>query len=235
MDQQGEVKLFLVIFAPPINHRHLGVSDFSVTNFASCGWYRTILLEFRTKSHNKLSTLNRLMNDEELIPMFRRQCIITVADDLIDPSGFNLKNVPDRLYRVFAPAFPEERHQLCCVLSPDDSAILYHMVGVRHEAFGVIGEEYLFIRAYRVGHTLDLDLVLVVVEAQIKGGAHCIDDDGHIGGDGKGHWYGVLCPAEAQAQLVADLKAEEARRRKSLPEAVFRRRPSEDDDDNQWR
>ena len=73
-------------------------------------------------------------------------------------------------------------------------------------AADVIGEEYLFIRAYRVGHTLKMDTIAVVVEARVKGGCYVFDEDGRIGGDGKGRWYGVLCPAEAEAELVATSK-----------------------------
>jgi hypothetical protein len=90
------------------------------------------------------------------------------------------------------------------------------------EAFDVIGDEYFFIRAYRVGHTLEMETVAVVVEAQVKGGCHVIDDDGHIGGDGNGHWYAVLCPAEAESELIADLKEEETKRRELLPKMLFR-------------
>jgi len=88
-------------------------------------------------------------------------------------------------------------------------------------AADVIGEEYLFIRAYRVGHTLKMDTIAVVVEARVKGGCYVFDEDGRIGGDGKGRWYGVLCPAEAEAELVASLKAEEAERRRSLPLPMY--------------
>jgi hypothetical protein len=167
-----------------------------------------------------------------LIPLFCQHRIIKVTDDLIDPSGFNLEEVPDRAYSLFRPQFSKEQDQLERVLSPEFPAIHHHMLCVRNVIRDVLGKEYLFIRAYRVGHTLDLDLVLVVVEAQVKGGCYQIDDDGHIGGEGKGRWYGVLCPAEAQAQLVADLKAEEARRRKSLPEVVFGLPEDSNDDDD---
>jgi hypothetical protein len=96
------------------------------------------------------------------------------------------------------------------------------MLLVRAEAFGVVGEENLFIRAYRVGHTLELERVVVVVEAQVKGGCHVIDENGHIGGDGKGRWYGVFCPtASAKSELVRDLRIEEAKRRQFLPTTVW--------------
>jgi hypothetical protein len=159
--------------------------------------------------------------------MFRTQGIIPLKSDLIDPSGFNLKAVAGKPYRIFKPIFSEEQRQLYCLLNSD--ATYLHMQAVRSQAYDVIGDEYLFIRAYRVGHTLDLDLVLVVVEAQVRGGCHLIDDEGRIGGEGIGRWYGVLCPAEAQAELMADLKVEEARRRKSLRRALFR--VVEDDSD----
>jgi hypothetical protein len=96
------------------------------------------------------------------------------------------------------------------------------MLAVRLEALDIIGDEYLFIRAYGVGHTLEMEPIAIVVEAQVKGGCYLIDDDGHIGGDGKGHQYAVLCPAEAESELVADLKAEETKGRRLLPKMLFR-------------
>jgi len=105
------------------------------------------------------------------------------------------------------------------------------MVCVRLEAYDVIGEEYLFIRGYRVGHTLEGEAVIVVVEAQVKGGCHVFDDDGHIDGDGVGRWYAVLCPSGAESELVNDLKAEEARRREFLPKAYFQRCQNTDEVD----
>jgi hypothetical protein len=44
------------------------------------------------------------------------------------------------------------------------------MLCVRSEAPDVVDEEYLFIRGYRVGHTLELETIVVVVEAQVRGG-----------------------------------------------------------------
>jgi hypothetical protein len=57
----------------------------------------------------------------------------------------------------------------------------------------------------------------------VRGGCHIIDDEGKIDGSGKGHWYAVLCPREALAQLEADLEAEEARRKAIIPKVCFRR------------
>jgi hypothetical protein len=159
--------------------------------------------------------------ERELLPLFRKQCIISVANNLLDPHGFNLKEVPGRSYKIFNRVLPEEKAQLASLLLPDYPAIYFHMLAVRLEALDVIGEEYLFIRAYRVGHTLELETIAVVVEAQVKGGCHVIGEDGHIGGDGKGRWHAVLCPAEAESELIADLKAEEAERRALLPKALF--------------
>jgi len=105
------------------------------------------------------------------------------------------------------------------------------MVCVRADAYDVIGEEYLFIRGYRVGHTLEGEAVIVVVEAQVKGGCHVFDDNGHIGGDGVGRWYAVLCPSGAESELVNDLKAEEAQRREFLPKAYFQRCENTDEVD----
>jgi hypothetical protein len=161
-----------------------------------------------------------MIND--LLPIFRSQCIITVANKLIDPKGFNLKGVPGRSYKIFAPVFNEEKRQLALLVELDTDIIYLHMEAVRREAFDIIGEEYLFIRSYRVGHTLKGETVLIVVEAQVKGGCHLIDDDGNIGGNGEGRWYGVLCPSHIESELVADLKAEEKRRRKLLPKCFFR-------------
>ena len=158
--------------------------------------------------------------DRALVLLFRRQCIITAKNDLIDRKGFNLQQVPGKPYKIFKPVFSAEQAQLERLFEPED-VIYLHMLAVRTEAYDVIGEEYLFIRGYRVGHTLELETIAVVVEAQVKGGCHVIDDDGHIAGDGKGRWYGVLCPAEAESQLVADLKEEEAKRRELLPKCYF--------------
>jgi len=162
--------------------------------------------------------------ERELLSLFRQRCIITLANNLIDTQGFNLKEVRGRSYKIFTPVFPEERAQLTRVLEPVELAwpvTYYHMLAVRMEALDVSGDEYLFIRAYRVGHTLEMEMIAIVAEAQVKGGCYIIDNDGHIGGDGKGHYYGVLCPAEAESELIADLKAEERERRKLLPKGYF--------------
>jgi hypothetical protein len=50
--------------------------------------------------------------EKSLLPLFRKQCVITIANNLIDPQGFNFKKVRGRSYKIFAPAFPEERVQL---------------------------------------------------------------------------------------------------------------------------
>jgi len=123
-----------------------------------------------------------------LLPMFRSQDIIGVTNYLIDPTGFNLKEVPGKPYKIFKPVFSAEQTQLVRVLCPDYPSIYLHMLAVRHEARDVIGEEYLFIRAYRVGHTLVMETIAVVVEAQVKGECHVFDEGGCIGGDGKGRW-----------------------------------------------
>jgi hypothetical protein len=160
--------------------------------------------------------------EKVLIPLFRTKYIITVEDKLIDPKGFNLRNVPDKSYKIFQPVFTEEKRQLANLLSVDYPVIYYHLLAVRVEALDLLGDEYLFIRAYRVGHTPQGEALLVVVEMQVKGGCHIIDDDGHIGGDGHGRWYGVLCQAEALSELISDLQTEEARRQKLLPKRYYR-------------
>jgi hypothetical protein len=159
--------------------------------------------------------------EKSLIPLFRTKYIITIEDELIDPKGFNLRNVPGKSYKFFQPVFAEEKRRLAYLLDVDDPVIYYHMLAVRVEALDCLGDEYLFIRAYRVGHTREGEAVLVVVEAQVKGGCHIIDDDGHIGGDGKGRWYGVLCPAKALSELISDLRIEEAKRRNLLPKCYY--------------
>jgi hypothetical protein len=161
--------------------------------------------------------------ERELLPLFRKQCIISVANNLIDPQGFNLKELPGRSYKIFVPVFPEEKVQLTRLVESGPYPVAYyHMLAVRTESPDMMGEEYLFIRAYRVGHTLEGETIMVVVEAQVKAGCYYIDDDGHIGGDGKGHEYAVLCPAEAEQELVTDLKVAEAERRKLLPKMLFK-------------
>ena len=166
-----------------------------------------------------------MSNDEfaferTLLPLFRRQCIITLKNNLIDPKGFNLKEVPGRSYKIFSPVFSAEKVQLECLL--DLYEVTYaHLLAVRQETYDVVGEEYLFIRGYRVGHTLESETIVVVVEAQVKGGCYVIDDNGHIGGDGKGRCYCVLYPSEAESKLVTDLKSEEEERRKLLRKCYF--------------
>ena len=155
-----------------------------------------------------------------LLPLFRRQSIITVKNDLIDHKGFNLKQVPGKPYKLFKPVFSAEKNKLSLLFHITHVSYL-HMLAVRQSAYDVIGEEYLFIRGYRVGHTLEGETILVVVEAQVEGGCYMIDDDGHIGGDGNGRWYGVLCPSDAESKLVADLRAEEAKRRELLPKVYY--------------
>ena len=177
---------------------------------------------------NNISKEIRAKHDEfalekKLMPLFRQQCIIPVEDKLIDPKGFNLKEVPGRLYKIFQPIFTAEQLQLARLLSPDYPAIYFHLLAVRMEAYDIEGEEYLFIRGYRVGHTLESETIVLVVKTQVKGGCHVIAEDGHIGGDGKGSWYAVLCPPETESDLLVDLKAEEARRRKLLPKCLFRK------------
>jgi hypothetical protein len=162
--------------------------------------------------------------EKSFLPIFRRQCIITPRNNLIDPRGFNLKEVPGESYKIFSPIFSEEKRRLWLLLDLAEAAYV-HLMAVRLEAYDVIGEEYLFIRGYRVGHTLEGAIIAVVVETQVKGGCCIIDDDehGHIGGDGKGSWYGVLCPSDAEMELVTDLKVEESKRRKILPKCWFKR------------
>jgi hypothetical protein len=145
-----------------------------------------------------------------------------VADLLIDPAGFNLKQIPDRSYEIFDPQFTEEKRKLSILLDVDVNVIYPHLLTVRKEAYDVIGEEYVFIRPYRVGHTLEGKSIVVVVDVQVRGGCHIIDAEGKIDGSGKGHWYAVLCPGDALAQLEADLEAEEARRRTLIPKVYYR-------------
>jgi hypothetical protein len=126
--------------------------------------------------------------EKMLLPIFRRQCIIPVGNNLIDPKGFNLKEVPGRSYKTFDPVSSAEKRQLYDLLDPDVEVIYRHMLAVRLEAYDVPGEEYLFVRGYRVGHTLEGETIVMVVQTQVKGGCYRIDEDGHIGGDGKGRW-----------------------------------------------
>jgi len=72
------------------------------------------------------------------------------------------------------------------LLDVDLNVIHPHLLTVRKEAYDIIGEEYVFIRPYRVGHTLDGKLIVVVVDVQVRGGCHIIDDEGKIDGSGKG-------------------------------------------------
>jgi hypothetical protein len=169
--------------------------------------------------------VNRIEFQNIVVPLFRRQCIITVVNDLVDdPKGFNLKEVPGRSYKIFKPVFSAEQFQLERRLLGNPYEVIWlHMLAVRAEALDIVGDEYLFIRGYRVGHTPGGDSIMMVVEAQVNGGCHLIDDDGRIGGDGNGRWYVILCPSDAEAKLVADLKAEEAKRRKSLRKCLFQK------------
>jgi len=163
--------------------------------------------------------------------LFRKHCIIAINNKLIDPKGFNLREVPNRSYKIFDPVSTEEGRQLYLLVDLDTDVIYEHMLCVRSQAYDVIGEEYLFIRGYQVGHTLEGEAVIVVVDTQVKGGCHVFDDNGHIGGDGVGRWYAVLCPSGAESELVNDLKAEEAQRREFLPKAYFQRCENTDEVD----
>jgi hypothetical protein len=139
---------------------------------------------------------------------------------LIHPAGFNLRHIPGREYRKFNPIFTEEKRKLSLILDAD-MVVYEHMVFVRSNAYDVEGEEYVFIRPYSVGHTVEGNLIFVVVDTQTKGGCHFINDSGKIAGDGFGKWDGVLCPADAEATLVADLDAEEKKRRREIPPMLF--------------
>ena len=72
-----------------------------------------------------------------------------MADLLIDPAGFNLKQIPGRSYEIFDPQFTEEKRQLAILLQVDTDVIYPHLLTVRKDAYDVIGEEYIFIRPYR--------------------------------------------------------------------------------------
>jgi hypothetical protein len=160
---------------------------------------------------------------KNVLPLFREHYIIPEWDSLIDPEGFTLKAVPGRSYRIFNPQIAEEKIELAWGLCSQAHVEHQHMVGVRQACYDVINEHYLFIRGYRVGHTLEGETIVVVVEAQVCGGCHLIDErnDGRIGGDGKGRSYVVLCPSGAESELGADLKAEEAQRRELLPKVYY--------------
>jgi hypothetical protein len=134
-------------------------------------------------------------------------------NQLIDPSALDLEDVPGRSYRTFDPV-PARVDDVCMVEYA-------HLLFVRINAYDVIGEEYFFIRPYRVGKTSHGELVFIVVETQTKGGCHVIDQRGEIAGDGFGRSYGVLCPADAEATLVADLAGLEKYRQSEMPQALY--------------
>ena len=69
-----------------------------------------------------------------------------------------------------------------------------------------------------------------VQTAEVSGGAHLIDDDCHIGGDGTGRWYVVLCPAGAQNELANDLRVQEAEGKKLLRHRMYRKKANPDPD-----
>ena len=81
--------------------------------------------------------------ERKYVPLFRKHCIIAINNELIDPKGFNLREVPNRLYKIFDPVFTEEKRQLDVLVNPDTDVIYEHMVCVRADAHDVIGEEYL--------------------------------------------------------------------------------------------
>ena len=51
-----------------------------------------------------------------------------VADLLIDPAGFNLKQIPDKSYEIFDPQFTEEKRQLAILLDVDVNVIYPHLL-----------------------------------------------------------------------------------------------------------
>lgn len=161
------------------------------------------------------------MHQQEFEKLFKRGCVITVANDLIDLTGFNFEQVPDKSYNIFSPVFTKEQSELFFRLDVCD-VMFDHMTAVRHQALDVEGEEYLFIRAYRVGHTPDLSSILIIMDTQVRGGCYFMDADGRIGGDGRGTWYVVLCPSKAgESQLLADIKRQEVKRREQLPKVIY--------------
>ena len=79
--------------------------------------------------------------ERKYVPLFRKHCIIAINNELIDAKGFNLREVPNRSYKIFDPVFTEEKRQLDVLVNPDTDVIYEHMVCVRADAHDVIGEE----------------------------------------------------------------------------------------------
>jgi len=98
----------------------------------------TSMSNFSEYNPNDIFALER-----KYVPLFRKHCIIAINNELIDPKGFNLREVPNRLYKIFDPVFTEEKRQLDVLVNPDTDVIYEHMVCVRADAHDVIGEEYL--------------------------------------------------------------------------------------------
>jgi hypothetical protein len=116
-------------------------------------------------------------------------------NQLIDTSAFDLQAVPDRSYHIVDPV-PDEVADVTMVEN-------HHLNFVRSEC-DELSDWYVYIVPYLVGHNTTGELLFVVVHTETSGGCFYINEKGEIHGDGTGHSYLVVCPADAEASLRAD-------------------------------
>jgi hypothetical protein len=114
---------------------------------------------------------------------------------LIDTSTFNKQTVPDRNYHIVDPV-PDQ---------VDDVTMIgyHHLTFVRSDCDDS-GEWNTYIIPYLVGRNTTGELLFVVVHTETRGGCFFINEKGEIHGDGTGHCYLVICPADAEASLRVD-------------------------------
>jgi hypothetical protein len=115
-------------------------------------------------------------------------------DQLIDTSAFNKQAIPDRTYQIVDP-IPDEVDPILVEHE--------HLIFIRENS-DECAEWEIYVSPYLIGHNTTGELLFVVVRTETIGAYSYIDENGKIRGDGTGHSYLVICPADAEATLRAD-------------------------------